>query len=162
MHRLLLSLALTLPLTAMCADRITGKPFATRSEVYAPHAIAATSHDQARPEHHDNDDEEQHRSRAGQEDRRRPATARATAAMRVPPFHRDTTTTGAHRAITSGTQVGIDTIPPAPNGRRGSDEIGNPSDNHSLHASATWRRYTVVMTATTMPMAAIRLRRPIG
>ncbi|GAB2517917.1 gamma-glutamyltransferase [Lysobacter humi (ex Lee et al. 2017)] len=26
------------------ADRITGKPFATRSEVYAPHAIAATSH----------------------------------------------------------------------------------------------------------------------
>ncbi|WP_460713732.1 gamma-glutamyltransferase [Lysobacter terrae] len=28
----------------MCADRITGKPFATRSEVYAPHAMAATSH----------------------------------------------------------------------------------------------------------------------
>lgn len=28
----------------MCADRITGKLFATRSEVYAPHAIAATSH----------------------------------------------------------------------------------------------------------------------
>jgi len=26
------------------ADRITGKPFATRSEVYAPHAMAATSH----------------------------------------------------------------------------------------------------------------------
>lgn len=26
------------------ADRVTGKPFATRSEVYAPHAIAATSH----------------------------------------------------------------------------------------------------------------------
>ena len=44
MRRLLLSLILTLPLTAMCADRITGKPFATRSEVYAPHAIAATSH----------------------------------------------------------------------------------------------------------------------
>ena len=29
---------------AMSADRITGKPFATRSEVYAPHAMAATSH----------------------------------------------------------------------------------------------------------------------
>ncbi|HEX2083523.1 MAG TPA: gamma-glutamyltransferase, partial [Xanthomonadaceae bacterium] len=26
------------------ADRITGEPFATRSEVYAPHAMAATSH----------------------------------------------------------------------------------------------------------------------
>ena len=26
------------------ADRVTGKPFATRSEVYAPHAMAATSH----------------------------------------------------------------------------------------------------------------------
>ena len=26
------------------ADRVTGRPFATRSEVYAPHAIAATSH----------------------------------------------------------------------------------------------------------------------
>ncbi|HJW45795.1 MAG TPA: gamma-glutamyltransferase [Lysobacter sp.] len=44
MRRLLLSLALTLPLAALCADRVTGKPFATRSEVYAPHAIAATSH----------------------------------------------------------------------------------------------------------------------
>ena len=29
---------------AAAADRITGQPFATRSEVYAPHAIAATSH----------------------------------------------------------------------------------------------------------------------
>ncbi|KRA16937.1 MULTISPECIES: gamma-glutamyltransferase [unclassified Lysobacter] len=29
---------------AAAADRVTGKPFATRSEVYAPHAIAATSH----------------------------------------------------------------------------------------------------------------------
>jgi gamma-glutamyltranspeptidase / glutathione hydrolase len=29
---------------AMAADRVTGKPFATRSEVYAPHAMAATSH----------------------------------------------------------------------------------------------------------------------
>ncbi|HEV8693700.1 MAG TPA: gamma-glutamyltransferase [Lysobacter sp.] len=44
MRRLLLSLALILPLAATGADRITGKPFATRSEVYAPHAIAATSH----------------------------------------------------------------------------------------------------------------------
>ena len=30
--------------TAAAADRITGQPFATRSEVYAPHAMAATSH----------------------------------------------------------------------------------------------------------------------
>src|SRR5690606_10986000 len=30
--------------TTAAADRITGKPFATRSEVHAPHAIAATSH----------------------------------------------------------------------------------------------------------------------
>ena len=49
MRRLLPGLILALPLTfasvnAMCADRITGKPFATRSEVYAPHAMAATSH----------------------------------------------------------------------------------------------------------------------
>lgn len=29
---------------ALGGDRVTGKPFATRSEVYAPHAIAATSH----------------------------------------------------------------------------------------------------------------------
>lgn len=29
---------------AAAADRVTGKAFATRSEVYAPHAIAATSH----------------------------------------------------------------------------------------------------------------------
>jgi gamma-glutamyltranspeptidase/glutathione hydrolase len=28
----------------MAADRVTGKPFATRSEVYAPNAMAATSH----------------------------------------------------------------------------------------------------------------------
>jgi gamma-glutamyltranspeptidase / glutathione hydrolase len=34
--------ALVLPASA--ADRVTGKPFATRSEVYAPHAMAATSH----------------------------------------------------------------------------------------------------------------------
>ena len=34
-----------LPLaTVSAADRITGLPFATRSEVYAPHAMAATSH----------------------------------------------------------------------------------------------------------------------
>lgn len=29
---------------AIAADRVTGRPFATRSEVYAPHAMAATSH----------------------------------------------------------------------------------------------------------------------
>jgi gamma-glutamyltranspeptidase/glutathione hydrolase len=34
----------TAALPAAAADRITGKPFATRSEVYAPHAMAATSH----------------------------------------------------------------------------------------------------------------------
>ncbi|KQY54697.1 gamma-glutamyltransferase [Lysobacter sp. Root494] len=44
MRILLLASLLTLSVTAMCADRITGKPFATRSEVYAPHAMAATSH----------------------------------------------------------------------------------------------------------------------
>ena len=39
-----LLLALLVPsITAMAADRVTGKPFATRSEVYAPHAMAATS-----------------------------------------------------------------------------------------------------------------------
>jgi gamma-glutamyltranspeptidase/glutathione hydrolase len=38
------ALVLCCPSLAMCADRITGKPFATRSEVYAPHAMAATSH----------------------------------------------------------------------------------------------------------------------
>ncbi|RDZ26679.1 gamma-glutamyltransferase [Lysobacter silvisoli] len=37
-------LALGQAAPAAAADRITGKPFATRSEVYAPHAIAATSH----------------------------------------------------------------------------------------------------------------------
>ena len=35
---------LATPAAAMCADRITGQPFATRSVVYAPHAMAATSH----------------------------------------------------------------------------------------------------------------------
>jgi len=44
MRLLLLGLFLILPPTAICADRVTGKPFATRSEVYAPHAMAATSH----------------------------------------------------------------------------------------------------------------------
>ena len=44
MRLLFASVLLSLPFTAMCADRITGLPFATRSEVYAPHAIAATSH----------------------------------------------------------------------------------------------------------------------
>ena len=37
-----LALACSAGVTA--ADRITGEPFATRSEVYAPHAMAATSH----------------------------------------------------------------------------------------------------------------------
>ena len=34
----------TVQLGAMAADRVTGKTFATRSEVYAPEAMAATSH----------------------------------------------------------------------------------------------------------------------
>ena len=44
--RLLTTLAClyALPLAGAAADRITGLPFATRSEVYAPHAMAATSH----------------------------------------------------------------------------------------------------------------------
>ena len=33
----------SLTTTAMAADRITGKPFATRSEVVARHGMAATS-----------------------------------------------------------------------------------------------------------------------
>jgi gamma-glutamyltranspeptidase/glutathione hydrolase len=42
---LCLAAALTLALhPAHAGDRITGKPFATRSEVFAPHAMAATSH----------------------------------------------------------------------------------------------------------------------
>ncbi|MHB8911377.1 MAG: gamma-glutamyltransferase [Lysobacter sp.] len=43
--RLIIALAClgALPL-ATAADRVTGLPFATRSEVYAPHAMAATSH----------------------------------------------------------------------------------------------------------------------
>lgn len=36
--------AATVPAHVHAADRITGQPFATRSEVYAPHAMAATSH----------------------------------------------------------------------------------------------------------------------
>ena len=39
---ILLAASATSPSSA--GDRITGKPFATRSEVYAPHAMAATSH----------------------------------------------------------------------------------------------------------------------
>lgn len=44
--RILLAAALlaTVPAAVTGADRITGRPFATRSEVYAPHAMAATSH----------------------------------------------------------------------------------------------------------------------
>ena len=44
---LLLSLMLVLgcgPTLLHAADRVTGRSFATRSEVYAPHAMAATSH----------------------------------------------------------------------------------------------------------------------
>lgn len=45
MPRLLaLVLAAAVVPAAFAADRITGEPFATRSEVYAPHAMAATSH----------------------------------------------------------------------------------------------------------------------
>ena len=40
----LVAAALALASPAMCADRITGEPFATRSEVMAPSAMAATSH----------------------------------------------------------------------------------------------------------------------
>ncbi|MBO9828607.1 gamma-glutamyltransferase [Xanthomonas sp. A2111] len=43
MARLALALALATSLPAQAADRITGQPFATRSEVIAPHAMAATS-----------------------------------------------------------------------------------------------------------------------
>jgi gamma-glutamyltranspeptidase/glutathione hydrolase len=43
MRTLLLAALLTTSITAMAADRVTGQPFATRSEVYAPHAMAATS-----------------------------------------------------------------------------------------------------------------------
>ncbi|MEZ0471830.1 gamma-glutamyltransferase [Luteimonas salinilitoris] len=44
MRALLCVGALAAVSTADAADRITGQPFATRSEVYAPHAMAATSH----------------------------------------------------------------------------------------------------------------------
>jgi gamma-glutamyltranspeptidase / glutathione hydrolase len=44
MRALLLCSALLLALPAIAADRITGRDFATRSEVIAPHAMAATSH----------------------------------------------------------------------------------------------------------------------
>ncbi|HEX5694640.1 MAG TPA: gamma-glutamyltransferase [Arenimonas sp.] len=36
--------AMLVPALATGADRVTGEPFATRSVVYAPHAMAATSH----------------------------------------------------------------------------------------------------------------------
>ncbi len=41
---ILLLLILVLPLSLLGQDRITGRPFATRSEVIAQHGIAATSH----------------------------------------------------------------------------------------------------------------------
>ncbi|XQA79099.1 gamma-glutamyltransferase [Xanthomonas sacchari] len=41
--RVALALALATSVPAQAADRITGQPFATRSEVIAPHAMAATS-----------------------------------------------------------------------------------------------------------------------
>lgn len=44
MQRLLLLALIAAASGAVAADRITGAPFATRSEVYAPHAMAATSH----------------------------------------------------------------------------------------------------------------------
>ncbi|WP_407353567.1 gamma-glutamyltransferase [Luteimonas sp. R10] len=44
MRILLCAGALAAAPIADAADRITGQPFATRSEVYAPHAMAATSH----------------------------------------------------------------------------------------------------------------------
>ena len=44
MRRLMLVSALLLALPAVAADRITGRDFATRSEVIAPQAMAATSH----------------------------------------------------------------------------------------------------------------------
>ena len=46
MVRMLLAAALALAVAgaSTAADRVTGHPFATRSEVYAPHAMAATSH----------------------------------------------------------------------------------------------------------------------
>jgi gamma-glutamyltranspeptidase/glutathione hydrolase len=40
----LLAASLACATGAVAADRVTGKPFATRSEVYAPQAMAATSH----------------------------------------------------------------------------------------------------------------------
>ena len=43
-RRLLPCVALLFPAAAPAADRITGELFATRSEVIAPHAMAATSH----------------------------------------------------------------------------------------------------------------------
>jgi len=43
MRKLLLAVLIVVPLIASAADRVTGKAFATRSEVYAPHAMAATS-----------------------------------------------------------------------------------------------------------------------
>ena len=43
-HRTMLLALLLAATPAFAADRISGQPFATRSTVYAPHAMAATSH----------------------------------------------------------------------------------------------------------------------
>ena len=43
MRRLAAAVLLLLPLAAPAADRVTGKAFATRSEVIAPHGMVATS-----------------------------------------------------------------------------------------------------------------------
>ncbi|UNK58248.1 gamma-glutamyltransferase [Pseudoxanthomonas daejeonensis] len=43
-HRSLFCAVLLVPAIACAADRVTGELFATRSEVIAPHAMAATSH----------------------------------------------------------------------------------------------------------------------
>jgi gamma-glutamyltranspeptidase / glutathione hydrolase len=43
MSRLAIAILILLPLAAGAADRVTGKAFATRSEVIAPHGMVATS-----------------------------------------------------------------------------------------------------------------------
>ena len=43
-QKLVFTLFITVNLSAMAADRVTGKAFATRSEIIAPHGMVATSH----------------------------------------------------------------------------------------------------------------------